>query len=71
LLRDTVWHSSRLKFAPLNPFIVRDAGEEHGALITASIGTPLTAEQPPKVIMHRAVFTAEPRGQGCQIDFVL
>jgi hypothetical protein len=48
----------------LNPFVVWDAGEEHGSLIAASVSTPLTAEQAHKVIMHRAVIAAEARGQG-------
>jgi hypothetical protein len=52
----------------LNPFVVRDAGEEHGALIATSLGAPLTAEQPHQIVMHGAVIAAEARGQGSEID---
>ena len=51
-------------FPSLHPVVVRDAGEEHGSLIAASLDTPLTAEQAHKIIMHRAVIAAEPCGQG-------
>ena len=52
----------------LDALVVREAGEEDGALVAAGLGAPLTAEQPHQVIVHRAVVAAEPRGQGRQVD---
>ena len=52
----------------LDALVVREAGEEDGALVAAGLGAPLTAEQPHQVIVHRAVVAAEPRGPGRQVD---